>query len=363
MKVIVCSEIVGTTEEVQVIPYGYHKTGKGDFLCDEDSVDLIMKDFRRRQNDMVIDYEHQTLTGSEAPAAGWIKELIDKGHEGIWAKVEWTDKAKAYLTNKEYRYLSPVFLKETADNRVIKLINAALTNQPAIDGMVPLVNKDRAQGNPLQGRERQSSTTAGKDKQTEVKQMKKVYEALGLKDGDSEDNVLTAVMALKEVTTTASAFKEICEAAGLKPDAGISELKATVLAMKQSHGSVESLTKEVMVLKEVMAKAEAETTVNLALTQGKLMPAQRDWAMEYATKDPDGFKMFAAKAPEAIPLKDITGGMAKNDDMAIDETQLMVNKQLGISDKLWKQRSLTGKEKTTVILQHGQDAQINKEVK
>lgn len=32
MKVIVCSEIVNTVDEVQIIPYGYHKTSKGIFF-------------------------------------------------------------------------------------------------------------------------------------------------------------------------------------------------------------------------------------------------------------------------------------------------------------------------------------------
>lgn len=176
---------------------------------------------------MVIDYEHQTLTGSEAPAAGWIKTLTYRGTNGIWAKVEWTDKAKVYINSKEYRYLSPVFLKDTADNRVVKLINAALTNQPAIDGMVPLINKEDA--------------AVLKDKQTEVKQMRRVYEALGLKDGANEDDALKEVMALTTSVTAAAAYKDILKDIGLRPETSVSEVKATVLAMKQSHDTVETL--------------------------------------------------------------------------------------------------------------------------
>jgi phage I-like protein len=146
---------------------------------------------------------------------------------------------------------------------------------------------------------------------------------------------------------------------GLKTEATVSEVKATVLAMKQSHGSVESLTKEVLALKEMMSKQEAETSVTLAMSQGKIMPAQRVWAMEYATKDPDGFKMFIAKAPEIIPLKDVTGGsVANKDDVVIAEAQRMVNKQLGISEQQW----LKGKNESGVLVQAG-DAQMRREVK
>ncbi|MBF0520575.1 MAG: phage protease [Nitrospirae bacterium] len=324
MKVIVCSEIVNTVDEVQIIPYGYHKTSKGDFLCDDQSAAEVIKDFRKRQNDMVIDYEHQTLTGAEAPAAGWIKKLTYRGTEGIWAKVEWTDKAKAYINSKEYRYLSPVFLKDTADNRVIKLINAALTNQPAIDGMVPLVNKEDG--------------AVVKNKKSEVKPMKRVYEALGLSNGANEDDALKEVMALTSAITEATAYKDILKDIGLSPEATVSEVKATVMAMKQSHDSIETLIKEVMTLKEIMFKQDTETVVNSAISQGKIMPSQKPWALEYAAKDPEGFKLFVAKSPEVVPLKDITGKAAKTDDTVIEKTQHSVNKQLGISDELWIKR-------------------------
>ena len=61
---------------------------------------------------MVVDYEHQTLSDREAPAAGWIKKidgLAIKAKDGLWAIAEWTEKARQYIQNKEYRYFSPVF--------------------------------------------------------------------------------------------------------------------------------------------------------------------------------------------------------------------------------------------------------------
>jgi hypothetical protein len=140
-QIMICREIPGIASEIQVIPYGSYTTEEGTFLHDEVSADFVMKAFDAHKNDLVIDYEHQTLSGKEAPAAGWITRLINRGKAGIWAAVMWTEKAKLYIGNREYRYLSPVFLKRGSDNRVVKLVNAGLTNQPAIDGMVPLINK------------------------------------------------------------------------------------------------------------------------------------------------------------------------------------------------------------------------------
>jgi hypothetical protein len=145
MAVLVEEQSLAAPSEIQVIPAGYHTTPKGNFLCDNESAALVLQAFAGKSNDMVIDYEHQTLEGCQAPAAGWIKSmkgLVNRGTEGIWAVgVEWTDRARQLIANREYRYLSPVFLVRKSDNRVTQLINVALTNQPNIDGMVPLINK------------------------------------------------------------------------------------------------------------------------------------------------------------------------------------------------------------------------------
>jgi phage I-like protein len=88
---------------------------------------------------MVIDYEHQSLKSAAAPAAGWITKLIDRGTKGLWASVSWTQKAKSFLENREYRYFSPVFFVRKKDQKVIGLRNIALTNNPKTNNMIPLV--------------------------------------------------------------------------------------------------------------------------------------------------------------------------------------------------------------------------------
>jgi phage I-like protein len=99
-----------------------------------------MSKFEGGQTDLVVDYEHQSLSGSEAPAAGWIKGLEDRGAEGVWARVQWTERAVEYLKKREYRYISPVVLVRKKDGRAVELLGAALTNLPAIEGMTPVVN-------------------------------------------------------------------------------------------------------------------------------------------------------------------------------------------------------------------------------
>lgn len=139
---LILKSIEGAPSKFQLLPYGQiDLEGEEPALADDESQDSIVADFERRGNDMVIDYEHQTLDGTEAPAAGWIKRFIKKGKGGLWVVVEWTERAKKYLTNKEYRFFSPVLWVRKGDRRVIKIANVALTNFPKINNLRPIVAK------------------------------------------------------------------------------------------------------------------------------------------------------------------------------------------------------------------------------
>ncbi len=132
----------GVRTEFQLLPLGeIDLEGDGPVVLDEDGMAEIISDFERRGNDMVIDYEHQTLEGIEAPAAGWIKQIINRGADGLWVTVEWTKKALEYLKNREYRYFSPVFWFDKGTRRVIKVENVALTNYPRINNLTPIMAK------------------------------------------------------------------------------------------------------------------------------------------------------------------------------------------------------------------------------
>lgn len=133
------SDLMEAPEYIRVLPLGYISSEKGDFLVDSDSFRMMKEHMQHRGIDIVIDYEHQTLRDVQAPAGGWIKELVLKS-DGIFAKVEWTKKAKGYLQNGEYRYLSPVVMVRKKDHKASQIHSVALTNTPAINGMMPIVN-------------------------------------------------------------------------------------------------------------------------------------------------------------------------------------------------------------------------------
>ena len=136
-------------ESFQIIPAGEFRAKDGRprevaawRLSSSNAIAFIQK-FRAQGKPLLVDYEHQTLNsaknGRPAPAAGWIKDLEWRPGKGFFAvDTEWTQKARAYLRSKEYRYISPVisYNKETGD--ILDILHIALTNNPALDQLPEL---------------------------------------------------------------------------------------------------------------------------------------------------------------------------------------------------------------------------------
>ena len=139
VMVLTNDEMSGCPDMVKILPVGKVNSEKGDFIVDMESFQAMKAEMQRRGIDIVIDYEHQTLKDVQAPAGGWVKDLVYTP-EAIVAKVEWTPKAREYLNNKEYRYLSPVVLTRKSDSKAVVLHSLALTNIPAINRMFAIVN-------------------------------------------------------------------------------------------------------------------------------------------------------------------------------------------------------------------------------
>jgi len=132
-------------EWIRVLPVGEVRLhdGRGSYQVTPEDLDRLVAAHEAKGLDLVIDYEHQSLTGGKAPAAGWIKEL-EAREDGLWARVEWTAAARQHLEAREYRYFSPVLRVESDSRRLLELVSLALTNTPAIAGLPPLVAKARA---------------------------------------------------------------------------------------------------------------------------------------------------------------------------------------------------------------------------
>lgn len=142
-NVILCEKQPTGLYKIQIFPNGKFKSQDGRpedggfWEMNQDTAEEIIKDFNENCGDMVLDYEHQSIlsieNGQPAPAAGWFKSL-EFNSDGMFGIVELTSKAASFVDNLEYRFISPVFLTGP-NNKIEKLLGAALTNTPALKKM------------------------------------------------------------------------------------------------------------------------------------------------------------------------------------------------------------------------------------
>lgn len=264
-----------TNEEVPpksflLCPYGeqhYTKDGKEDaFRFSPESADRVIREFHSRARDLVIDYEHQTLTGGKAPAAGWIGDL-EKTEKGLVAKVNyWTDAAADLLQKREYRYFSPTFLM--SGKEVTALHSVALTNHPAMHGVAALAAKDTAIINQP---ENPGKTKGNNMTKTELALRKLLGDtALALSDetdGQTAARIEALAEELPELREQKNIAEEVKKLLGVPETAGKDEILAALKAELEKAEKLEADAEEAkkdLILSDALAKNKitaAEKTV------------------------------------------------------------------------------------------------------
>lgn len=321
----------GAPTEIKILPLGMVHSQKGDFIVDDESVDLIVEQFKERKLDLVIDYEHQTLKDIQAPAGGWVKD-IHKGEDALIAKVEWTKKAEEYLKNKEYKYLSPVVLVRKKDKRAACIHSLALTNTPAIDGMFALVNSMDISTDDLKEEKsmdlKEVITLLGLPETATEEEVKKALQEAGKNATDKKKEEEKAP-APPEGETVPVANSTVLSLLELDEDAKTEDVAAAIMALK-AGGDGKTMA-EVLSLKKELKERDADELVMKALKAGKITAAQKDWAREYILKDKEGFTSFMEKAPVVVP----PGKMELSDasQKSLDNYDAQVLKNCGISEE------------------------------
>ncbi|WP_156904540.1 phage protease [Desulfovibrio aminophilus] len=333
-----------TPEWIHLAPRGLIVIEDGQpLLLGDAEAASVLSAFAALGHDMVVDYEHQTLTGGRAPAAGWIKEL-DWRADGLWGRTEWTEEGARLIAKREYRYHSPVFLHR-ADRRVAQLYNVALTNQPRMRNVAALAAKHVI--NPDQGAE-------------EMNLFEKLKKLLGLADAASEADAVTAVEALKadkdklaqadkELTTLKSgmaaageiklvACKDVLDSLGLDQAADAAKVVAAIEALKAPAVASGEMGKQLATLSRTVEEMKAEGLVAEALKDGKASPAEMEaWGRKMAAGDPALFRavVLSRQRGSVVPVD----GMPTADGLggkAADEMQMSINKMCGIGKETWE---------------------------
>lgn len=310
--------------------------------------------------DIVVDYDHQSVFGAKdgvggtARAAGWIKELQVRD-DGIWGRVEWTSSALEAIKAGEYRYLSPVIPHRKSDGRILIILNAALTNTPALDLEAAAA----------------SSHLANLNLSDEGNDMEKILKALGLPESSGEDAVLSAInVLLANGTAIAKALKlkddakpadvlaavnsAVADRAALAVAAGktaedktddiVGAVKAALTANAPDPSkfvpiaALTELRDQVKTLSDGVTNDKATSVVEAAMKDGRVTPGQKDWALSYAKQDLAGFEKYLGGAPKLTTSQMTVTKRDANSPTPLDDTQRAVCKALGISEEDYRKQ-------------------------
>ncbi len=290
-----------TTGRIQLFPLGTFVardgrpatikgvTAKAWRLTEEDAQALI-KRWGQQKTPVVIDYEHQThhseTNGKPAPAAGWIAGL-ELTPAGVFASVEWTDRARALIRAKEYRFISPVFSYDKDTGAVLELVSVALTNHPALDGMQSAQAKTDLGGHPNMD-----------------KILAMLRKLLGLPDTADEAACTAALAALPQenllallkskddaLTATQTA---LAAAKATPPDTSQYVSMATFTAVQSESAQLRAKVAE---LEGAQAVAALTTEIDAALKDGRLAASAKDWALGMAKSNPENLRAFLKAVP------------------------------------------------------------------
>ncbi len=317
-------------EEFPVFEYGkteFIKDGKPDFYTfSESDADNIIALFARKGNDGIIDYEHQLLrsmfNGLPVPAAAWIKRVY-KMPDGLWCSASWTPKARGFLENGEYKYISPVFKASRTGKNITELFNISLTARPSTNNQRSLIAADDfTEG--FDGLETNKQPKRGS-------KMNEILLLLGLTAlADSDDQAAinsgmkTAIQGLLDGKKATDDFLALHDADCL--DVVTAKIGQMVPATEKID------------LENKIKQRDADDAVMQYLSDGKLTDAQKDSAKVFALNDLEAFKKFYDAAPVIVPnnngvtnLENPNGGDGDDSEVkALSDSEIEILGNLGL---------------------------------
>lgn len=298
-----CAIAVTPGREIQLFPAGEFRASDGrprdvaSWKIDAELAAAVVADFSARANRTVIDYEHQTLltaqNGQPAPASGWFSKL-EWRDAGLYAvDVEWTERATAMIESGEYKYISPVFTYDKKTGAIKSLLNAALTNNPALDGM------DAVAANhisnlifPLYDKEKLSMLE---------ELLNNLRWMLNMPVTATQDEIVAELQ--KAIDQIKSVATSVTSAPGFDIAALVSQQAEQIVALTTAANNpdpsrfvevatMQALQNEVAALRVQINVNELDQIVTAALATGQILPAQEAWARKHGKENIESLKDY-----------------------------------------------------------------------
>lgn len=320
----------------RIVPFGTFggRDGRGPWqLRDKAHAEQVIAATKAFLNgvDMVVNYDHQSEyaavpgVGGVAKAAGWINpDTLEVGEDGIYASADWTPQAEAALQAREYRYYSPHFRARPGTGELTRLVNVGLTNSPNIEvsALASQQGGAPAEGSPMKKIAMLLSASA--------------LTALGLKADSEDEAAINAIDKLiEDKNGDAAILASVRTKFKLAEDAGEEAvLNAITAAAKPGEPDPAKFVpiaalKDVQASLAVLQEDKVLAAVDAAIEEGKLTPAQKDWAVKLGKQDIDELNSFLDTAPAFKGGKVIEGG-PETRKTALTEDEAAICSMLGV---------------------------------
>ena len=132
--------------------------------------------------------------------------------------------------------------------------------------------------------------------------LKALCAVFGLPESATDEQVLAHAKHLtaEHSLVKADAAKSGAEVANLQKALAAKEAALPDPAKYVPFGVFEATASELAALKAKAAKETAAALAEEGVKAGKVSPAMAEWAKDYASKDPDGFRAYLDKAPAIV---------------------------------------------------------------
>lgn len=270
-----CFELSADVPEwVEVLPPGPSVVGRDGRTWSYDPAEVMANTQAHSKGaDLPFDYLHATELkaplGDDAPASGWAREYRVNERGALEARVDWTVKARNSISEREYRYLSPVFTYDDT-GRIHRFSSFGLTNKPNL-----LIKALNAEENP---------TTENIPMLAAA-----IRAALGLPENATEEQAVAAIQALTDAKETA-----------------LNSEKNPSLQLFVPRGDYNALEQRAQNAEQALAQRDKDqlaTAINseitAALQAGKITPATKAYHVA-ACQEKGGlerFREFVKAAP------------------------------------------------------------------
>ncbi len=350
----VCLQEASLDNEFQLIlPVGtFHSNFYGRITITKSMVLALVKNYSEKvlgEREPFIDTDHDN-----GAANGWIRDLQAQ-EDGLYAKIEWTDKGRDLLQSEQYRYFSAHIAEvvdiKTGDKVYPVLIAVALTNTPVMNTMpaahlAEQLANEKAEAIKLAAfqvvadfvKAQRAAPPADKDGGTRFKEgsmdLTEALEALAKDLGDITDEQRATVMKIFGITAPAAPAEP-------KPDASMSEVRGKLEDAERREGvlmkELKRKTIELATLTEEKLLDGMNAAMSDALQAGKITPKTRPQWEEMYRSDPEKTLALLAELTPVIELGERGTGRSQVPEektaLEISKEEARVHDVMGHSDE------------------------------